>query len=410
MTGEAGAHPATQASAELNPEEASRAGPESHEACPACLRRGKLLARLGPRIAELLQKPYRRPLGLLELSDHDLIEALAGEQAEAIRRWLEGLDPAEARHAVEAAGLGCVCRHSHRYPTALHDLPDPPAALYVAGGLDRLTALLREPAATVVGGRAASPYALELAAALGRGLAAAGITVVSGLALGVDGSVHRGALRGGDGAVAVLACGADVPYPRAHRELFGSIRSRGAVVSELPPGTPPMRWSFPARNRIMAALGGITVVVEARERSGSLISADFAETLGRTVGAVPGRVTSQSAAGSNRLLRDGACVIRGPEDVLDELFGVGGAAGSGEGDGARRRALAAAARRGRAPSDLEPRLRSVLHAVEAGHRLDSIALEAGLGPGEVRAALGRLELMGLVRRDGLGAYERAAEG
>jgi DNA processing protein len=383
---------------------------QAEGACFACLRRGELLARLGPRIADLFRTPSRRPQGVLALSDQDLIAALAGERAEAVQAWLDELDPTAVRGAVEKSGLECVCRHSDLYPPALLDLPDPPAALYVAGGVERLSRLALEPSATVVGGRSATPYGLEVAAVLGRGLGAAGITVVSGLALGVDGAVHRGAMRGGDGAVAVLACGADVPYPRAHRGLYDCIRSRGVVVSELPPGTPPMRWSFPARNRIMAALGQITVVVEARERSGSLITVGFAEALGRAVGGVPGRVTSERAAGSNRLLRDGACVIRGPEDLLDELFGVGGGSIDSSGvEAARTRALAEMARPGVTPSDLEPTLRSVLGAVEAGHRLDAIGNEAGLGPGQVRAALGRLELMGLVSRDGLGLYERTAE-
>jgi DNA processing protein len=209
----------------------------------------------------------------------------------------------------------------------------------------------------------------------------------------------------------VLACGANVPYPRSHAGLYRRVRSRGAVVSELPPGVAPMRWSFPARNRIMAALGRATVVVEAGEPSGSLITASFAESLGRGVCAVPGRVTSPRAAGSNRLLRDGASVIRGAEDVLDELFGVGGGGASEQAaqEAARRQALAAGAAAS-PPTDLAGPLRRVLDAVEAGHRLEAIGRQAGLPPGDVRAALGRLELLGLVTRDGLGLYERAAQG
>lgn len=409
MTAEAGPDPPEADGARSPGEAAGVAEDRLRDACPACLRRGALLGRLGPRIADLLRKPYTRPVGLLELPDEDLITALAGENAGRVQRWIDRFDPDHARRAVDEAGLHCLCRHSDRYPAALLQLPDPPAALYLAGGRERLTALVREPAVTVVGGRRASPYALEVATALGRGLSAAGVTVVSGLALGVDGAAHRGAMRGGHGAIAVLASGADVPYPRSHRDLWERIRSRAAVVSELPPGTPPMRWSFPARNRIMAALGRITVVVEARERSGSLITAAFAEDLGRDVGVVPGRTTSEKAAGSNRLLRDGVSVIRGPEDVLDELFGVGsGAAGTIGDEAARRRALATGAARGQAVSALDPPLRRVLEAVESGHRLDAIGLEAGLGPGQVRAALGRLELLGLVSRDGLGLYERTA--
>jgi DNA protecting protein DprA len=275
---------------------------------------------------------------------------------------------------------------------------------------------------------------------LGRGLCAAGVTVVSGLALGVDAAAHRGALAAGDAAIAVLACGADVAYPPSHRGLYERIRSRGVVVSELPPGTPPMRWSFPARNRLMAALGELTVVVEAKERSGSLITATFAEQLGRDVGAVPGQVTGKRAAGSNRLLRDGARVIRGPEDVLDELFGIGegaavgpsgddrrpvdateaaqdgakraGVNGDGEAGELRRRRehLAAALEAPSGARDLEPRARRVLEAVEAGHGVEAIGAAARLSAAEVRAALGRLELVGLVARDGLGTYQRTGRG
>ena len=380
------------------------------DACGECLRRGGLLGRLSPRIAALLREPRQRPHGLLELSDDDLIAAVADRGGDGVRRWLNDFDTDRAREAVEARGLEAVCRHSESYPNALEQLSDPPAVLYVAGGLARLSALVREPAVTVVGGRNATPHALEVAGALGRGLAAAGVTVVSGLALGIDAAVHRGALDGGDGALVVLACGADVPYPRSHAGLYRRVRSRGAVVSELPPGVAPMRWSFPARNRIMAALGRVTVIVEAGEPSGSLITASFAESLGRGVCAVPGRVTSARAAGSNRLLRDGASVIRGAEDVLDEVFGVGaGASERSAADAARRHALAAGAAAA-PPADLAGPVKRVLEAVEAGHRLEAIGRQSGLPPGDVRAALGRLELLGLVTRDGLGLYERAAQG
>jgi DNA processing protein len=346
---------------------------------------------------------------LLELSDEELIAALAGKRGDQMRRWLDGFEPARARTAVESSGLDAACRHSQFYPRPLLRLPDPPAVLYVAGGIRRLEALMSEPVATVVGGRGGTAYALEVAAALGRGLAAAGVTVVSGLALGVDGAVHRGALRAGDSVLAVLACGAEMACPRSHLDLYRRVRARGVVVSELPVGVRPMRWSFPARNRIMAALGQITVVVEAGEPSGSLITAGFATSLGRGVGAVPGLVTSRKGMGSNRLLRDGATVIRGAEDVLDELFGVGaGADDVSSAEAARRRALAASDLGAPTPEDLDAPLRRVLEAVEAGQRLDAIGRVAGLPPGEVRAALGRLELLGLVARDRLGLYERAA--
>lgn len=389
------------------------------KACDACLRRGELVGRVAPRIADLLRRPGARPAGLLELSDENLIAATGGERADDLRRWLAGFSAGRAWERVHAAGLDCVCRHSPVYPRALDALNDPPAVLYLAGGRARFEALVREPVVTIVGSREATPYALEVARSLGRALAAARVTVVSGLALGVDGAAHRGTLAAGDAAVAVLASGADVPSPASHRHLYGRVREQGVVVSEVPPGTPPMRWSFPARNRIMAALGRMTVVVEAKERSGSLITAAFAEEMGRDVGAVPGRVTSSRAAGSNRLLRDGARLVRGAEDVLDEIFGVGGgrdragraSGGAGGGQPARYGSEADETGFGAARlMELEPPVRRVLEAVEAGHPADAIGREAALSPGEVRAALGRLELLGLVTRDGLGLYERALTG
>ena len=306
-------------------------------------------------------------------------------------------------------GVEIVPRRSSAYPASLGDLPDAPAALYVAGGADRLAALAAGPVATVVGGRRASPYAVEVAEALGRDLAAEGVAVVSGLALGADAAAHRGATHAGAAAIAVLGSGADVPYPRANVALYRRVLEAGVVVSEMPPGTRPAPWMFPARNRIMAALGRFVVVVEAAEPSGSLITARLAMDLGREVGAVPGRVTSAAAAGSNRLLRDGASVVRDADDVLDALFGVG----LGAGGRPRTRRGGDGRPGGQAPAglvgELDPPVRRVLEAVEAGYRVEPIGSEASLTPGEVRAALGRLELLGLVRRDGLGLYERAAE-
>jgi DNA processing protein len=225
----------------------------------------------------------------------------------------------------------------------------------------------------------------------------AGVTVVSGLALGIDAAAHRGALEGGGRTIAVLGCGADVAYPRTNRVLYERIRASGAVVAELPPGHRPARWTFPARNRIMAGVAVATVVVEAAERSGSLITVGFAQDLGREVCAVPGRVTSRIAAGANQLLLEGAHPVRGAADVLDVVFGAGG--------------WDEAAVRGPEPEEeggLDASLRMVLRAVEGGEPLDHAADRASMSAAALRAALGRLELLGLIRRDGLGAYERTA--
>jgi DNA processing protein len=206
-----------------------------------------------------------------------------------------------------------------RLPPLLRAIHDPPPRLFLRGGAP--ADVLSQPAAAVVGARACSAYGAQVARRLGRELAAAGLVVVSGLARGIDGEAHRGALEAGGVTVAVLGCGIDRDYPAAHAELARRIRERGLVVSEYEPGVEPAPWRFPARNRIIAGLCGATVVVEARERSGALITADLALEEGRDVLAVPGEITSSLSAGTNALLRLGAAPCTSAEDVL-ELFGL----------------------------------------------------------------------------------------
>ncbi|HEX8206032.1 MAG TPA: DNA-processing protein DprA, partial [Solirubrobacteraceae bacterium] len=246
-----------------------------------------------------------------------------------------------------------------------------------------------EPTVAIVGMRRASSYGRDVARALARDLAAAGVPVVSGMALGVDSDAHAGALDAGGLTVAVLASGADVPYPPSKRRLYEEIRRRGLVVSEMPPGFRARKWCFPARNRIIAGLGDLTIVVEAAERSGSLITADLAAKIGREVAAVPGPVTSPGAAGTNALLRDGATLVRNAQDVLDALFGVGNAPPP----------------RRRTADGLDPPLRLLLDAV--AHGRDTVAALAGASPDQAEAALvglTELELRGLVRREPGGRY------
>ena len=354
-------------------------------ACDACLRRTHLLGLLAARIAGHLDRPGSRAAGLLALPEEELILAAAGRRETEVRAALDAFQPDEQRKRLQRLRVVTCCRHDRGYPGRLADLPDPPSVLHVLGATPG-----EEPTVAIVGTRTASPYGLEVAYELGRGLGAAGIVVVSGLALGIDAAAHRGCLDGGGRPLAVLAGGVDVPYPRQNRRLHQRVAEAGAIVSELPPGLRPFRWSFPARNRIMAALAETTVLVEAADPSGSLITADFARDLGRTVGAVPGRVTSRLAAGTNGLLRDGAVPVTCAEDVLDELFGI-----------APRTAAPASAQ-------LEPSLRRVLDAIEAGHSPGEIPRAAELSARQARSALARLEQRGLVARSGLGAYARTA--
>lgn len=259
------------------------------------------------------------------------------------------------------------------YPPLLAELYDPPARLYLRGGPADVLAL---PAVAVVGARSCSPYGAQVAREVARELASAGVVVVSGLARGVDGEAHRGALAGGGRTVAVLGCGIDRDYPRAHAQLTGRIVESGAVVSEYPPGVEPSPWRFPARNRIVAGLAQATVVVEARERSGALITADFALELGREVFAVPGEVTSALSRGTNDLIRQGATPLLAAGDVLDAL-------------GFERRAPSVGA--------LSPRAAAVLGLLADGaSTLDELARVARLPSGEVAAVLTELELGGLV--------------
>jgi DNA processing protein len=235
-----------------------------------------------------------------------------------------------------------------------------------------------------VGTRRASADGLEVASALGRGLTAAGVTVVSGMALGVDSAAHAGAVARTGRTVAVLAGGADVPYPPTKARLYGRIVESGCVLGELPPGFVAMRWCFPARNRIIAALAHMTVVVEAARRSGSLITAEIAIDLGREVGAVPGPVTAWRAAGTNALLRDGATLIRDTSDVLDVAVGV--------------------ERHEPALLHLEPRLRDLLRAVADGRDTLAALTHAPAQVAPTLAALTELELLGHLRRGAGGRY------
>jgi DNA processing protein len=366
------------------------------EACGACLRRGWLLARLSGHIeTATADEPGNRAREILALPDDELVGALAPGERGAIVAELAGFDPGPMREQLRATECWSVCGHRSGYPKALRRDGQAPAALFGRGEAELLERLRDGVAVTVVGSRRPSGYGREVATGLGRELASAGLIVVSGMALGIDSCAHRGALERGGLTIAILGNGPDLPYPARMRRLYGEIVETGLILTELPPGTQPRRWTFPARNRIMAALGAITVVVEARERSGSLITAEMASDLGREVGAVPGRVGHSPAVGTNSLLQEGAAVIRGTEDVLDSLAGLG----------LRVPKRTAPASR----PQLDPELAPVLDAVERGaETLDAISRSTGLAPGPAAAAAAKLELLGLLSCDSGGLYRRAA--
>jgi DNA processing protein len=363
----------------------------SPEACDSCLRRLALVGSLASFIEKVATgEPGSRSPELLALDDEPLARAVAGRKADRLLDEAAAADIAELRERIAAAGCWAVCRHDPAFPGGLQDARDAPPALIGCGAAERLERL--EPAATVtvVGARRASSYGREVAKSLGRELAAAGFAVVSGMAWGVDGAAHTGAVETGL-TVAVLGCGADVPYPRHHGRMHGQIAERGLVLSELPPGTTPWHWTFPARNRIMAGLAAMTIVVEAAKHSGSLITADLASDLGRLVGAVPGPVGVRTAEGTNQLLVDGASPVRGAEDVLDALIGPG------------------AGRMRKAGPPIEPGLAAVLDRVERGERApDAIALGLGRGASEVAVSLVRLEGFGYLECSLSGNYSRTS--
>jgi DNA processing protein len=220
---------------------------------------------------------------------------------------------------LRALGFRFLARSDPAFPPLLRSIHDPPPGLFLRG--DRDASVLATAGVAIVGARACSAYGRQIARALGRDLAAAGLMVVSGLARGVDAEAHRGALEAGGTTIAVLGCGIDRDYPAAHRELARQVAATGLVVGEYAPGVEPAPWRFPARNRIVAGLCAATVVVEARERSGALITADFALEEGREVFAVPGEITSALSAGTNALLRLGATPLTCAQDVL-ESYGL----------------------------------------------------------------------------------------
>jgi DNA processing protein len=301
-------------------------------ACPECLRRGHLLGQLAPYLEKAAIDRSGAPVyDLLCLENEDLVRSVAADVAERVLGEVGAMAESDLSDRIEVAGCWACCRHDPLYPESLWEAADAPWCLYGRGDPTLLVDLAeKSTVVTIAGARRATSYGREVARSLGRDLAAAGMTVVSGMAFGIDACAHRGALEAGR-TIAVLGCGADVAYPASHRSLWRRIQENGLVVSELPPGTGAWRWSFPARNRIMAAIAGTTVMVEAAERSGSLSTAEIAADLGRKVGAVPGAVNSRVSGGTNGLLSKGAYVVRSSQDVLDAMVGTGAKSGSRDG-------------------------------------------------------------------------------
>ncbi len=402
---------------------AAAGGAEVEGACDHCLTRAGLLAALAGALDHV-----GSALGdLLALEDGDLIAAVAGRHRDAVAREHAAFSAPSARTRAATSGVSMICRCRDAYPRALRRLPAPPAVLHISGrpelvlepeppyagepapapGPGPRPAPANDgdgrdaPAVAVVGARAPSPYGTEVARGLGRGLAAAGLTVVSGMARGIDSAAHWGALDAGGRTVAVLAGGAERPYPASARGLHTRIRAVGAVVSELPPGTATRRWMFPARNRLIAALSALTVIVEARPDSGALLTAALARELGRGLAAVPGRVSSPLAAGPHELIRAGATLVTGPADVLERLA-LGPAASARF--GARAQQSEPGGGQSEPGGGLPGGQRALLHALAEGQPTETALARAGLGTEAGLAALAALELCGLIRREAGGRW------
>ncbi len=223
--------------------------------------------------------------------------------------------PGEEFEKLQSSYIRFIPFFDKDYPQRLREIPDYPYALYVKGELPGET----RRSAAIVGARRCSPYGEEMALEYGEALAKVGIQIISGMARGIDGAGHRGALNGGGKTFAVLGCGADICYPREHAGLYADILKNGGILSEQCPGEPPLPAYFPLRNRIISALSDIILVMEAKERSGSLITADQGLEQGKDIYALPGPVTSPLSQGCHHLIRQGAGILISPEELLSEL-------------------------------------------------------------------------------------------
>jgi DNA processing protein len=303
-----------------------------------------------------------------------LIRPPRGERWRAFERRF---DERAYLERLAAAGHRFLPRSAPDFPPLLRSIHDPPAGLFLRGASE--PEILTRPAVAIVGARACSGYGSSVGRSLACELAGAGLVVVSGLARGIDADAHRGALDADGATVAVLGCGIDRDYPAAHAELARRVADAGLIVSEYAPGVEPAPWRFPARNRIVAGLCAATVVVEARERSGALITADLALEEGREVFAVPGEITSSLSAGTNALLKLGAAPLTSAADVLAS-FGI-------------------------EPEPVQGESSPHLELLPAS--VDELVRRTGLGADEIARTLVELELEGrVVMRDGM--YRRTS--
>jgi DNA processing protein len=357
---------------------------------------------VGPRTANVLLEKFGTPANVFAAS-RAVLKA-EGLKAETIGELhdREILEKAQAElERLEAMGARVVTLADDEYPELLREIYDPPIALYVRGDLEAVCA---RPCLAVVGSRRCSTYGVNAAASLARELAERGVTIVSGLARGIDAAAHRGALEGKGRTVGVIGTGLDLEYPKEHEKLSAEVAASGAVISEFPLGTPPLPQNFPYRNRVISGLCLGVLVVEAAEQSGSLITARLASEQGREVFAVPGNITSSASFGPNFLIKDGAKLVQYWRDVVEEfppqikarLLGdeaqpAADATKPGEGAPAAQAAFDAVAL-----SPEEQRLLSIIPA-DAPLHVDQLLLSSGLHSGALMSALLGLEMKDRIR-------------
>lgn len=347
---------------------------------------------LGARMAGKLLGEFGSPDAIFHASLTTLeAQRLPAAVAQAIHSQRPLSDAARELAQAQAAGCRLLTWDEPEYPARLREIYDPPTLLYVYGNIELLS---RHPVA-IVGARRPSPYGNQMAERLGRDLAARGLVVVSGLARGIDASAHRGALSAVAGAtVAILGCGIDVVYPKENKKIYEEIRQRGALVSEFPMGTFPAPQNFPIRNRIIAGMALGVVVVEGAQYSGSLITARLAMEFGREVYGVPGNATQPSSFGPNQLIKQGAKLVTGWEDVIEELpTPVRVELIPVESVSQKERALLV-------EESLGPAERPVynLLSTDQSRHVDELVETSGLTSSEVLATLFDLEMKGMVRQ------------
>lgn len=360
----------------------------------------QLVPQLGPqRIAALLER-YGSAAAVLGMSAGQLAEVpgIGGKLSAAFAAALREVDVEAELRLLEKHSVGVCIRGGAGYPAHLAEIHDPPHVLYVRGTIEERDAR----AVALVGSRHCSDYGKRMATRLAADLARAGYTVVSGLARGIDGAAHRGALQAGGRTLAVLAGGLSRIYPPEHKDLADEVEKAGALVTESGMRQEPLASLFPARNRIISGVSRAVVLVEAAERSGALITAEHAAEQGRTVFAVPGPVDAPASGGTNALIREGAILCRGVDDILEELQGV-----SAMSMAAKAHAAAAAVPT-TPPPTLDETQKRVWEFLAGGPRhLDEMVQQLGLGVAQLSGMLLTMEMKRAVRRLPGNRYERS---